>query len=44
MALVLSHSKRTLSKLRPKFLKVDIIHKSWEQQLAAVTYSASIVD
>jgi phospholipid N-methyltransferase len=28
----------------PKSLKVYEIHNSWEQQLAAATYSASVVD
>ena len=44
MALVLSHRIGTLSKLNPKSLKVDTIQSNWEQQLAAATYSASVVD
>jgi hypothetical protein len=44
MALVLSHMRRTLSKLTPKSLMVCTIHRIWEQQLAAATYSASVVD
>ncbi|WVZ70665.1 hypothetical protein U9M48_019309 [Paspalum notatum var. saurae] len=30
--------------LRPKSLRVAFIHKSWEQQLAAAMYSASVID
>jgi hypothetical protein len=44
MALVLSHIRETLSNLTPKSLMVCTIHEIWEQQLAAVTYSASVVD
>jgi hypothetical protein len=44
MALVLSHMRGTLSKLTPKSLMVCIIRRILEQQLAAVTYSAPVVD
>jgi hypothetical protein len=44
MALVLSHIRGTLSNLTPKSLIVCTIHKIWEQQLVAATYSASMVD
>jgi hypothetical protein len=44
MALVLLHIRGTLSKLTPKSLMICTIHRIWEQQLATVTYSASIVD
>jgi hypothetical protein len=36
--------RRTLSNLTPKSLMVCTIHRILEQQLAAVTYSASVVD
>jgi hypothetical protein len=41
---VLSHIRGTLSNLTPKSLIVCTIHKIWEQQLVAATYSASMVD
>jgi hypothetical protein len=44
MALVLSHMRGTLLKITPKSLMVCTIHRIWEQQLAAATYSASVVD
>jgi hypothetical protein len=44
MALVLSHMKKTLSKLTLKSLMVCTIHRIWEQQLVVATYSASVVD
>jgi hypothetical protein len=44
MVLVLSHIRETLSNLTPRSLMVCTIHEIWEQQLAAVTYSASVVD
>jgi len=44
MALVLSQSKGTLVKSKPKSIKVAIIQSSWEQQLAAAIYSVSVVD
>ena len=44
MALVLSQSKGIWEHSSPKSLKVYEIHRSWEQQLAAATYSASVVD
>jgi hypothetical protein len=44
MALVLSHWSGTCVYSSPKSLTVYVIQRSWEQQLAAVTYSASIVD
>jgi hypothetical protein len=44
LALVLSHMRGTLSKFTPKSLMVYKIHRIWEQQLAATTYSASVVD
>jgi hypothetical protein len=40
---VLSHEGNS-SKLTPKSLMVCIIYMIWEQQLAAATYSASVVD
>jgi hypothetical protein len=40
---VLSHMKGTLSKLTLKSLMVCIINRMWDQQLAAATYSASVV-
>jgi hypothetical protein len=44
MALVLSHMRGTLSNLTPKSLMVCTIQRIYEQQLAAATYSASVVD
>ena len=44
MALVLSHMRGTLSKFTPKSLMVCTIQRICEQQLAAATYSASVVD
>jgi hypothetical protein len=44
MALVLSHMRGTLSNLTPKSLMVCTTQKICEQQLAAVTYSTSVVD
>jgi hypothetical protein len=44
MAFVLSQSKCTLVKSKPKSLKAAIIQSSREQQATATTYSASMVD
>ena len=44
MALVLSQKSGTWVHSSPKSLIVYEIHRSWEQQLAAATYSASVVD
>jgi hypothetical protein len=44
MALVLSHWNGTWVYSSPKSLMVYVIQRSWEQQLAAATYSASAVD
>jgi hypothetical protein len=44
MALVLSHMRGTLSNLTPQSLMVCTIQRICEQQLAAATYSASVVD
>jgi hypothetical protein len=44
MALVLSHWSGTWVYSSPKSLMVYVIQMSWEQQLAVVTYSASVVD
>jgi hypothetical protein len=44
MALVLSHWCGTWVYSSPKSLMVYLIQRSWEQQLAAATYSASVVD
>jgi hypothetical protein len=44
MALVLSHMRGTGEHSSPKSLSVYVIQSSWEQQLAAATYSASVVD
>jgi hypothetical protein len=44
LALVLSHMRGTLSNLTPKSLMVSTIHRIWEQQLVATTYSAFVVD
>jgi hypothetical protein len=40
---VIAH-ERNSSKLTPKSLMVCTIHRIWEQQLAAATYLASVVD
>jgi hypothetical protein len=44
MALVLSHMRGTWEHSSPKSLSVYVIQSSWEQELAAATYSASVVD
>ena len=44
IAEVESTRRGTLPNSRPKSLRVDFIHKSWEQQLAAAMYSASVVE
>jgi hypothetical protein len=44
MALVLSHWSGTWVYSSPKSLMVHVIQRSWEQQLAAATYSALVVD
>jgi hypothetical protein len=44
MALVLSHWSGTCVYSSPKSLMVYEIQRRWEQQLAATTYSASVVD
>jgi hypothetical protein len=44
MALVLSHMRGTWEHSSPKSLSVYVIQSSCEQQLAAATYSASMVD
>jgi hypothetical protein len=44
MALVLSHWSGTWVYSSPKSLMVYMIQRSWEQQLAAATYFASVVD
>jgi hypothetical protein len=44
MALVLSHWSGTWVYTSPKSLMVYVIQRSWEQQLAAATYSTSVVD
>jgi hypothetical protein len=44
MALVLSHMRGTWEHSSPKSLRVYVIQISGEQQLAAATYSASVVD
>jgi hypothetical protein len=44
MALVLSHWSGTWVYCSPMSLMVYVIQRSWEQQLAAATYSASVVD
>ena len=44
IAEVESTRRGILPNIRPKSLGVAFIHKSWEQQLAAATYSASVVD
>jgi hypothetical protein len=44
MALVLSHWSGTWVYCSPKSLMLHVIQRSCEQQLAAATYSASVVD
>jgi hypothetical protein len=44
MALVLSHMRGTWMHSSPKSLKLSVIQSNWELQLAAATYSASVVD
>jgi hypothetical protein len=44
IALVLSHMRGTWVHSSPKSLSVYVIQSSWEQQLAAATYSAFVVD
>jgi hypothetical protein len=44
MVLVLSQRSGIWVHSSPKSLKVYEVHNSWEQQLAAATYSASVVD
>jgi hypothetical protein len=44
MALVLSHMRGTWEHSSLKSLSVYVIQNSCEQQLAATTYSASVVD
>jgi hypothetical protein len=44
MALVLSHMRGTWEHSSPKSLSVYVIQSSWEQQQAATTYLASVVD
>jgi hypothetical protein len=44
MALVLSHMRGTWEHSSPKSLSVYVIQSSYEQQLAAATYSATVVD
>jgi hypothetical protein len=44
MALVLSHMRGTWEHSSPKSLNVYVIQSSCEQQLAAATYSAFVVD
>jgi hypothetical protein len=44
MALVLSHMRGTWDHSSQKSLNVYVIQSSWEQQLAAATYLASVVD
>jgi hypothetical protein len=44
MALVLSHMRGTWEDSTPKSLSVYVIQSSCEKQLAAATYSASVVD
>jgi hypothetical protein len=44
MVLVLSHMRGTWQHSSPKSLSVYVIQSSWEQQLAAATYSAYVVD
>jgi hypothetical protein len=44
MALVPSHLRRTWEHSSQKSLNVYVIQSSYEQQLAAATYSAPVVD
>jgi hypothetical protein len=44
MALMLSHWSGTWIYSSPKYLMVYVIQRSWEQQLAAAMYSASVLD
>jgi len=44
MALELSQNKGTHLNSNPKYLRVAIIQSNWEQQAAAATYSAFVVD
>jgi hypothetical protein len=44
MALMLSHMRGTWEHSSPKSLSMYVIQSSCEQQLAAATYSASVVD
>jgi hypothetical protein len=44
MALVLSHMRGTWEHSTPKSLSMYVIQSSCEQQLAASTYSSSVVD
>jgi hypothetical protein len=44
MALVLSYMRGTWEHSSQKSLSVYVIQSSWEQQLEAATYSASVVD
>jgi hypothetical protein len=44
MALVLSHMREILLKFTPKYFMMCTIQRICEQQLAAATYSASVVD
>jgi hypothetical protein len=44
MALVLSHMRETLSNLTPKSHMVCTIQRIYEKQIAAATYSTSVVD
>jgi hypothetical protein len=44
MALMLSHMRGTWEHSSPKSLSVYVIQSSCEQQLAAATYSTSVVD
>jgi hypothetical protein len=44
MALVLSHMRGTWEHSSPKSLSVYVIQSNCEQQLAASTYSTSVVD
>jgi hypothetical protein len=44
MALLLSHMRGTCEHYSPESLSVYVIQSSCEQQLAAATYSASVVD
>jgi hypothetical protein len=44
MALVLSHWSGTWVNSSAKSLMVYVIQRSWEQQIVAATYSATVVD